>query len=130
MQGFAGLRLSQGRAEEAGEYMQSVLRILEETSDECMPSIDFRFVWIHSLSRKSTRCRLDGCLRMRFAFLFLSLLDLSLLILLCCVCMCVRVLSLSPSLPLQECSVLIVSGESLCACLGVPCAYIFCVLCD
>ena len=41
-QGLASLRLSQGKGEEAGAYMQSVLRILSETPLECLPSIDFR----------------------------------------------------------------------------------------
>lgn len=41
-QGFASLRLSQGSKEEAGAYMQTVLRIISETRLECLPSIDFR----------------------------------------------------------------------------------------
>lgn len=41
-QALASLRLSQGQADEAGAYMQSVLRIISETRVECLPSIDFR----------------------------------------------------------------------------------------
>ena len=41
-QSLASLRLSQGRKEEAGAYLQSVLAILSDTRLECLPSIDFR----------------------------------------------------------------------------------------
>ena len=41
-QGLASLRLSQGLREEAGAFMQSVLRILSETRLENLPPIDFR----------------------------------------------------------------------------------------
>ena len=41
-QGMASLRLSQGLREEAGAFMQSVLRILSETRLENLPPIDFR----------------------------------------------------------------------------------------